>query len=66
MQGVCNKIYDNANNIIGWDPNKGNNSIKRRKDVTEDVSEIGTGGGNMSKVEVKMVQSKHFSIPIHL
>ena len=63
MQGFCNKIYDNAHEIISWDPNKGKKNIKMG---TADASDVGTGGGSMSEGEVKMVQGTYSPVPRRL
>ena len=48
MQGFCNKIYNSAHEIIGWDSNEGKKNVERVTEETADVSDIGTGGGIMS------------------
>ena len=63
MQGFCNKIYDNAHEIISWDPNKGKKNIKMG---TADASDVETGGGSMSEGEVKMVQGTYSTVPRRL
>ena len=47
MQGFCNKIYDNAHEIIGWDPNKGEKNEVIVMVVTVDASNVDTVGGIM-------------------
>ena len=47
MQGVCNNIYGNAHEIIGWDTNKGNNNVIRLMGVMEDRSDVDNGGGRI-------------------
>ena len=44
MQGFCNKIYNNAHEIIGWDPKEGNKNKERGEELTTYVSDVGTGG----------------------
>ena len=56
MQVFCNKIYDNAHEIIGWNPNYYKKNSDMGMEVTVDASDVGTKGGRMSEVEVKMVQ----------
>ena len=63
MQGFCNKIYDNAHDIIGWDPNKSKNNLERGTAVTADVSDVFTGGGIILEGEANMVQVEY--LPIH-
>ena len=45
MKCFCNKIYENAHNIIGWDPNKGKNNVDRLALVMTDASDVGTEDG---------------------
>ena len=47
MQGFCNKIYDNAHDIIVWDTKYVKNNLYRGKAVTEDESDVDTGLGRM-------------------
>ena len=47
MQGFCNKIYKNANKIIGWDPKEVNQIVIRERYVMADASDVGTEGGSM-------------------
>ena len=47
MQGFCCIIYDNSNEITGYDPNEGKKKLEREMAVTTDVSDVGTGGGIM-------------------
>ena len=48
IQYFCNKLYENARNIIGWDPNKVKNNLERLTAVMVDASDVGNGGGIMS------------------
>ena len=47
MQGSCNKTYDNAHEIIGWDTNKGQKDKERWKLLMEDASDVVNVGGSM-------------------
>ena len=58
MQGFCNNIYNNDNEIIGWDTKEGKKNVERVTTVKEDASDVGTGGGIMTEGNVKMVQGK--------
>ena len=60
MQGFCNKIYDNSHEIIGWDPNKGNNNFDGVTAVMSDESDVDTVGGRMLEMGVKTY------LPIHI
>ena len=66
MQGLCNNIYDNAHEIIGWYPNEGNNNVDTGTDVTADVSDVGTRENIMSEGEAKMVHGTYLPIPSSL
>ena len=50
MQGFCNNIYNNAQEIIGWDPREGNKNVERVTEVIDDVIDVGTGGGILALV----------------
>ena len=56
MQGFYNNICDNDHEIIGWYPNMGKKNLERGAAVTENVSDVGTGGKIMSEGEVEIVQ----------
>ena len=45
MQSFCNKIYNNAHNIIGWYLKKENMNVDRVTETATDAGGIGTGGG---------------------
>ena len=66
MKGFCNNIYNNVHDIIGWDPNEGNNNVERRTALAADARDVGDRGSGMSEGGVKMVLSKHSPIPIRL
>ena len=63
IQGFCNKIYDNAHNISGWDPNKGKKNVERGTAMMENSIDFGTGGGIVSEGELTMVQGMYLPIP---
>ena len=63
MQGFCNKLFENTNEIFGWDPKKGNNNVERGTVVAEDALEVSNIGGSMPKGEVKKVQGKYYPTP---
>ena len=48
MQSFCSKIYVDVCEIIGWDPNKGKKNVDSGTLVTEDASDVGTGGWSIS------------------
>ena len=56
MQGFCNNIYDNAHDIIVWDPRMETKYVERETTVMVDVSEVVTGGEIILEGGVKMVQ----------
>ena len=62
----CNKIYHNAHDIIGRDPDKGKKNVESGMVVTEDASDVVNGGGIMSDGEAKMVQGTYLYITIRL
>ena len=66
MQGFCNNIYDNAPNIIGWDPNESKKNVDRNTVVTAGVGGVGTGGGSMLEGKVNMVQGTYLTTPSNL
>ena len=55
MQGFCNKTYNNAQDIIGWDTNEGKNFVEKGTTVISNASDVGTGECSMSEGEVNMV-----------
>ena len=65
-QGFFNNIYNNAQDIIGWNTNKGKNNVERGMAVTVDASDVGTVRGNMSEGKVNMVKGKYSPIPSRL
>ena len=47
MQGLCNNIYNNSHEVIGWDTNEGKKNVDTGTAVTVDESDVDNGGGRM-------------------
>ena len=63
MQSFWNKIYDNAHDIIGWDPNKGKKNVDMGMSVKEDEISVGTVGWRIADMKFIMVKGTYLPIP---